>query len=298
MKFYKRDPDAAISGMDELTLQERGAYNSILDRLYSRDGLLPDDDDLLRTLLRCHGREWKAVKARLLAKKKIWVVDGYLMAKGVEAVLEEASKFSQTQRKRALKRWEIEGKTPLNPEIIQQTQSSFDAIGQMPLTATATIKKKEERKKKVTPPTAAVMSEFPDWWPQEAWTGFSEMRKRIRAPLTARAVKLLVDRVTELKAAGHDPGKVLDQSTERGWRGVFELRAKTNGNGNGNGYHHNGAQPATLDGWVSRLRVFAGMTEVAPGSWATDWGPKPNEAQNQVPAEAARRFEAMRKGAH
>ena len=26
MKFYKRNPDAALAGMAELTLQERGAY--------------------------------------------------------------------------------------------------------------------------------------------------------------------------------------------------------------------------------------------------------------------------------
>ena len=36
LKWYKRDPDAALSGMFELTLEERGAYNTILDLIYSR----------------------------------------------------------------------------------------------------------------------------------------------------------------------------------------------------------------------------------------------------------------------
>jgi Protein of unknown function (DUF1376) len=44
MHWYKRDPDAALAGMAELNFEQRGAYNSILDILYSRDGDLPDND--------------------------------------------------------------------------------------------------------------------------------------------------------------------------------------------------------------------------------------------------------------
>ena len=38
MRFYKRDPDRALAGMIELNMKQRGAYNSLLDLLYSRDG--------------------------------------------------------------------------------------------------------------------------------------------------------------------------------------------------------------------------------------------------------------------
>jgi hypothetical protein len=45
MKWYKRDPDAAIAGMSELTMEECGVYTIvIIDYLYSRDGDLPTDD--------------------------------------------------------------------------------------------------------------------------------------------------------------------------------------------------------------------------------------------------------------
>ena len=116
MKFYKRDPDAALSGMAELTLQERGAYNTIIDLLYARDGDLRDDDDMMRRVLGCHGNEWKAVKSRLIDRGKIWIEDGFWKAKRVDDVLNEAAAFSETQRKRAGKRWETAGKRAGNVE--------------------------------------------------------------------------------------------------------------------------------------------------------------------------------------
>ena len=110
MKFYKRDPDRALAGMADLTLQERGAYNTILDALYSRDGVLRADDEMLRRLLGCHGNEYRAVKAKLIGCGKIWIEAGYVKAKGVETTLEEALDVSEKQRKNARKRWEIERK--------------------------------------------------------------------------------------------------------------------------------------------------------------------------------------------
>ena len=114
MKFYKRNPDRALAGMTELTLKERGAYNTIIDALYSRDGILRDDDEMLRRLMGCHGNEWRAVKARLIDQGKVWIEGGYLKAKGVDSTIQEAENFSETQRKNAEKRWEIEGKRSRN----------------------------------------------------------------------------------------------------------------------------------------------------------------------------------------
>lgn len=170
MDFYKRDPDAALAGMAELTLQERGAYNTILDLLYSRDGIVPDDDDLLRRVLGCHRREWIAVKGRLMAKGKIWIEDGYLRAKRVQKVIKEAANVSQTQRKRAEERWKIELKTPSKTEKGQRDQQSADAKepnakDRMPLIAIASIKKEETP----TPTPSSTLSDVPsdDGQPKE-----------------------------------------------------------------------------------------------------------------------------------
>ncbi len=71
----------------------------------------------------------------------------------------------------------------------------------------------------------AVAVAVPEWVPADAWQGFAAMRQRIRAPLTDRAVALTVRELDLLRADGHDPAAVLDQSTAKAWRGVFPIKA-------------------------------------------------------------------------
>lgn len=66
---------------------------------------------------------------------------------------------------------------------------------------------------------------LPDWVPQDAWEAWLEVRKKNRAPNTPRALRLAVAELARLKAAGNDVQAVLEQSTLRGWRGVFEVKA-------------------------------------------------------------------------
>jgi len=107
MKWYKRDPDAALAGMIGLGPAERGIYNTIIDLLYSRNGDLPDRTEFLLCAFECHGSTWRSVKQSLIEKGKIWVTpDGKLMAKRVETALKEAANFSETQSKRSSKRWQ------------------------------------------------------------------------------------------------------------------------------------------------------------------------------------------------
>jgi uncharacterized protein YdaU (DUF1376 family) len=106
MKFYYHRPDAAIAGMAELSLEQRGAYYSILDVLYSRDGVVPDDDRLVARMINVHWRTWKAVKRQLMAAGKLRVNFGLLEANGVSEELLRVSRLSQDQRKRASKRWQ------------------------------------------------------------------------------------------------------------------------------------------------------------------------------------------------
>ena len=111
MKFYKRDPDRALAGMSGLNLAQRGAYNSILDLLYSRDGLVmclsAADDQRIAKNISVDVRTWRAAKRQLLAAGKIRITtDGRLTANGVDAGLIDAQSRSETARKRVSIRWE------------------------------------------------------------------------------------------------------------------------------------------------------------------------------------------------
>lgn len=78
LRWYKRDPNAALTGMACLTLEERGAYNTILDLLYARDGHLPDDETEISRLMHCDRRIWRRIRRRLMDLGKLYIHGGNL----------------------------------------------------------------------------------------------------------------------------------------------------------------------------------------------------------------------------
>lgn len=62
---------------------------------------------------------------------------------------------------------------------------------------------------------------LPGWLPLESWKAWLEVRTKIKAPNTERALKLALADLERLKASGQDPTTVLDNATKRGWRGLF-----------------------------------------------------------------------------
>ena len=70
------------------------------------------------------------------------------------------------------------------------------------------------------------MAPAPSWIDPESWAAFHEMRRKLKAPLTAYAEKLIIRELVRLKSAGQDPQACLDQSIMNGWRDVFPLRDK------------------------------------------------------------------------
>jgi len=86
------------------------------------------------------------------------------------------------------------------------------------------------------------------WMPVESWAGFVEMRKRIRAPLTDRAIALIVKKLENIRLTSNDNiGEVLDQSTRNSWRDVYELGGHANRKGPGTGNRANQRQTRRMD---------------------------------------------------
>lgn len=69
---------------------------------------------------------------------------------------------------------------------------------------------------------------IPDYIDGDLWIDFIEMRKSLKAPATERAHKLLLDKLTQMRARGFDPNEAIKASIENGWKGVFEPRKRTN----------------------------------------------------------------------
>ncbi len=90
IRWYKRDPNAALTGMAHLTLEERGAYNTVLDLIYAHDGTVDDDDRYIAGWLRSDVRVWRRIRQRLLALEKLYLNGSVLRNARADREVDEA----------------------------------------------------------------------------------------------------------------------------------------------------------------------------------------------------------------
>lgn len=88
------------------------------------------------------------------------------------------------------------------------------------------IRKKEE-KNNIIP--AKNKFELPDWIDPEVWSGFVDMRKAKKKPLTDRALSNLITKLDKMREDGEDPNAVLDRSIDNSWTGIWPVKGETQG---------------------------------------------------------------------
>jgi len=62
---------------------------------------------------------------------------------------------------------------------------------------------------------------YPDWFPQEEFFAYKEMREKMRKPLTEKAEELAIKRLASFQDKGYEPKEILEQSILNGWQGLF-----------------------------------------------------------------------------
>jgi uncharacterized protein YdaU (DUF1376 family) len=105
LRWYKRDPRAALTGMRGLTLEECGAYNIILDLIYIHDGELKDDSRFICHELHCNAQRWQRLKARLLDLGKIYMHAGMIRNERADDEVQSWRKLQTLSELSANKRW-------------------------------------------------------------------------------------------------------------------------------------------------------------------------------------------------
>ena len=75
LRWHARRHRMALEGMRDLTLEERGAYNTCLDLIYEREGPIPDDARWIAGWLGVGPRMWLRIRAALIAKGKLHEVE-------------------------------------------------------------------------------------------------------------------------------------------------------------------------------------------------------------------------------
>lgn len=216
MRFYKRDPDAAIAGMNQLTFAQRGAYNSILDLLYSRDGDVPDDDVTVARMIGAHWREWARLKRELITAGKIWSEGGRLCANRVQETLREAADFSQNQRRRAAERWQKYKKDNENNDEDMRPRNANTS------TATPTATKKERAR------PSGRGTRIPDGWkPSDQGREFAEVLLGTELALTE------FDKFYDYWR-GLSGGRAIKSDWEATWRNWCRRASEYQGKSHGN----------------------------------------------------------------
>lgn len=95
-KWHARHHRDALNGMQSLTLEERGAYNTILDLIYDNEAPLRDDPRWLAGWMGCSLRKWATLRATLVEKGKLYVTsDGRLANVRADSELETAANRSR-----------------------------------------------------------------------------------------------------------------------------------------------------------------------------------------------------------
>ena len=94
--YHKRYHSDALAGSMALTLEERGAYQTLLDLMYDRQGPLIDNERLLAGYMGASIRKWRSLRDAPHRKGKIHLTkDGLLSNSRVEKELEKTRKTSR-----------------------------------------------------------------------------------------------------------------------------------------------------------------------------------------------------------
>lgn len=109
--------------------------------------------------------------------------------------------------------------TPAN-----NVKTPADAAGAPAIAAPRTI---NNRNRTVKEPPKQKLA-LPDWLPSDLWAMWDRFRKRKDSKAwTEDAKQLSLRTLARLRDGGNDPQGVIEQSIERGWTGLFELKNKT-----------------------------------------------------------------------
>lgn len=137
VKFYPRD---WLTGTMDMSLEERGAYMTVVMIMYDRMGGFPYDERLGGVLMRCDKRVYRRVRDRLLAEGKLYRDGDMLRNPRVEReitdYITQYKRRSEAARERERKRELHRTSGELRPEVREKSGTSsgevrekFDELG-------------------------------------------------------------------------------------------------------------------------------------------------------------------------
>lgn len=212
LNFYKHhlgDYDGATA---HLSWDEDMAYTRLLRAYYRREKAIEVGD--VYRLVRASSRAQRAAVDVVLKEFFDRREDGWHNRRADEEIAAYQAQ-SDTNKRIARTRWQNEPYTNRIRTVYEPSTNT-----EQERTPNQNQNQNQEPRKRKDKGRAFAL---PVWLPAEQWDAWLEVRKRLKAPNTDRALSLAVADLERLKADGQDPAAVLDQATKRGWRGLFPL---------------------------------------------------------------------------
>lgn len=218
--YHKRYHSDALAGFMSLSLEERGAYQTLLDLMYDRGGPILDNERLLAGYMGVSLRKWKTLRESLIEKGKIYVTDdGLLSNSRVEKELENYAKTSRKRAENGLKgaRKKIENQkktNKINETDLAEPEHDLGYIRNQKPEYPPTPHGGDDRKEGSGRRNSTAPAK-PDGVTEPVWRDFLELRKRKRAPLSETALNGII---REARTAGWPLEDALTEAVTRGWQ--------------------------------------------------------------------------------
>jgi len=120
--------------------------------------------------------------------------------------------FKEIARGR-LRKTKIGGRTVITDDAVREWRNLCEA-GQQSQCPTVPSQRAKE----------AIPLVLPGWLSADLWEEWRQHRKDIGKPLKTTSTKLTLNKLADLRAAGHEPRAVIEQSIANEWTGLFPLR--------------------------------------------------------------------------
>jgi len=236
--FYAWKPALFRKRTRGMSLIERAIYRELIDEYMLTREPLPSEDAALAEIARIPLEIWIKHKDAILCKFDLNEETKVFHHEHCDEELDfqdkNTKKKSKAGKKAAVKRWKNKEKTN-NATAMRNVCDDdanamrIDATGQ-DRTIEKNIDKSISQKKKTTDPKKPKQKtkifQLPDWIPKDLWEDFMEVRKKLKAVQTVRALGMVVTELEKLKAQGHDPTEVIEQSIRSSWKDVYPVKGK------------------------------------------------------------------------
>lgn len=225
MNYYPFHIGDFRSGTANMSRLQRAIYRDLLDICYDTEKPLPLDMEELHYAVGAQSEEERHIVEQVLRFKFVKQDDGYHHEICEKVIAEYHAKAEVAKANGKLggrpAKAKANPKEPSGLSVGTGSEPDRNRIGtgsqanQEPIT----INHKPPKSKAEASPPA-----LPDWLPLEAWTGYLEMRKKIKKPPTDRAIGILLTSLDALRTSGQDIAAVLDKSTMSNWVDVYAIR--------------------------------------------------------------------------